>query len=389
MPEQTYKPALKSKLPEIETSIFTVMSKMAAEHNAINLSQGFPDFPVSGELIDRIHYYMKQGYNQYAPTPGMPALVKAIAQKLERCFGFSPQDPAREITLTAGATEALFCVIAALVHKGDEVIVLDPAYDAYVPTIALQGGNSARIPLKQENFRPDWEAIEKAVKPETKLIILNTPHNPTGAILKEEDLKELQKLLQKHEQLWVLSDEVYEHITFDGERHESVLRYPEIRKRAAAVFSFGKTFHATGWKTGYVVAPPSLMKEIRNIHQFVTFAVHTPTQMGLADYLQEPAHYEQLPRFYQQKRDIFARLMEGSRFRPVPSSGTYFQLYSYADISDKPDTEMAGWLTKEYGVAAIPVSVFYESKRDQQLLRFCFAKNEETLKQAAEILCKI
>ena len=379
----------KSKLPEVETSIFTIMSKMANEHKAINLSQGFPDFPVSEELIDRIHYYMKKGYNQYAPAPGMPALVKAIADKLDRCFSFRPENPSEEITLTAGATEALFCIIAALVHKGDEVIVLDPSYDAYVPTIELQGGMAVRIPLKEENFRPDWEAIEKAVNPTTKLIIFNSPHNPTGAILKEEDMEQMKKLLRRHEHIWVLSDEVYEHITFDGEQHQSILRYPEIRKRGVAVFSFGKTFHATGWKTGYAVAPPALMEEIRKVHQFVTFAVHTPTQMGIADYLQYPTHYEQLPNFYQQKRDTFARLMEGSRFKPVPCSGTYFQLYSYAAISDKVDTQMAEWLTKEHGVASIPVSVFYESRRDQQLLRFCFAKNEDTLQQAAKILCKI
>ena len=389
MQNQTAEHIIKSKLPEVETSIFTIMSKMANEHNAINLSQGFPDFPVAEELIDRIHYYMKKGYNQYAPTPGTAALINAIAAKMERCFNFRPQDPTQEITITAGATEGLFCVIAALIHAGDEVIVLDPAYDAYVPTVELQGGKAVRIPLKNENFRPDWTKIKEKVTSKTRLVIFNTPHNPSGAVLQEEDMMELQALLQKHEQLWVLSDEVYEHITFDGEQHQSILRYPDIRKRGAAVFSFGKTFHATGWKTGYVVASPALMKEIRNIHQFVTFAVHTPTQLAIADYLSDPAHYEQLPHFYQQKRDTFAKLMEGSRFKPIPCSGTYFQLYSYAAISDKADTEMAEWLTKEHGVANIPVSVFYESRRDQQLLRFCFAKNEDTLQQAAKILCKI
>lgn len=379
---------LNSKLPDVETSIFTVMSKMATEHKALNLSQGFPDFPVSGELIDRLHYYMKKGYNQYAPMPGVPELRKAIAAKLKVTFGIEV-DTEQEITLTAGATEALFCVFTALIRKGDEVLILDPAYDSYVPATELQGGKALRVPLDTQTFRPDWKAIEQAITSNTRLIVLNTPHNPTGAVLEKEDMEQLEELLKRHQQLWVLSDEVYEHITFDGKEHQSVLRFPALRQRAAAVFSFGKTFHATGWKSGYVVAPPALMREIRKIHQYVTFCVHTPTQLALADYLQDPSHYLDLPAFYQQKRDAFLRMMEGSRFRPIPCSGTYFQLYSYADISDKPDREMAEWLTKEHGVAGIPISVFYEDKRDQKLLRFCFAKNEETLLKAANILCKI
>lgn len=379
---------LKSKLPDIGTSIFTKMSKMAMEYKALNLSQGFPDFPVSGELIDRLHFYMKKGYNQYAPMPGMPALRKAIAAKLRLTFGVEV-DVEQEITLTAGATEALFCVFAALIRKGDEVLILDPAYDSYVPATELQGGKALRVPLDPQTFRPHWQAIEQAVSPNTRLIVLNTPHNPSGAVLEKEDMEQLQELLKRHPQIWVLSDEVYEHITFDEKVHQSVLRYPDLRRKAAAVFSFGKTFHATGWKSGYVVAPPSLMSEIRKVHQYVTFCVHTPTQLALADYLQDPTHYQALPAFYQQKRDAFLRMMEGSRFRPIPCSGTYFQLYSYADISDKADTEMAEWLTKEHGVASIPISVFYEDKRDQKLLRFCFAKNEETLQKAANILCKI
>ncbi len=379
--------SIQSKLPDVGTTIFTKMSKMAHEVGAINLSQGFPDFPVSEELIDRVAHYMREGMNQYAPMPGMPALRKAIAAKLERTFGIQV-NPEEEITVSSGATEALFAVIAALVHEGDEVIVLDPAYDSYVPAAELQGAIVKRVPLDSKTFAPDWEAIEAAVSPKTRLLVLNTPHNPTGAVWQQEDMERLQELVKKH-RFWVLSDEVYEHIIFDEQEHQSILRFPELRKYAAAVYSFGKTFHATGWKTGYVVAPPLLMKEIRKVHQYLTFSTHTPTQLALADYLQEPQHYESLPRFYQQKRDVFLRLMEKSRFRPIPCSGTYFQLYSYADISDKPDVEMAEWLTREKGVASIPVSVFYEQGQDQRLLRFCFAKNEETLQQAADILCRI
>ena len=377
-----------SKLPDVGTTIFTKMSKMALDHKAINLSQGYPDFPVAEELVDRISHYLKKGYNQYAPMPGMPNLQKVIAQKLGLTFGLKVEGE-QEVTITAGATEALFCVFAALLQRGDEVIILDPAYDSYVPATVLQGGKPIRIPLKTGTFRPDFEAISKAISSRTRLLVLNTPHNPTGTVWKKEDMLQLQELLKKHEQLFVLSDEVYEHITFDGEEHQSVLRYPTLRERSAAVYSFGKTFHATGWKIGYVVAPPSLTREIKKVHQYVTFSVHTPTQMALADYLQDPKHYQQLPKFYQQKRDLFQGLMEKSRFRPFPCSGTYFQLYSYAGISDLPEVEMAEWLTKEHKVAAIPVSVFYEKGINQQLLRFCFAKNEETLKKAAKILCKI
>lgn len=387
-----HKPApehrLKSKLPEVGTTIFTKMSKMAADYQAINLSQGFPDFPVSEELINRIDWYMKQGFNQYAPMPGHPRLLQSVSGKLAHTFDIEAH-PSEEITITAGATEALFCAIAALVRAGEEVIVLDPAYDSYVPAVELQGGKAIRIPLKPENFRPDFDTIAKAVNGNTRLLILNTPHNPTGAVWQQEDMLQLQGLLYQHEQLWVLSDEVYEHIIFDEQIHRSVLRYPLIRDRAAAVFSFGKTFHATGWKIGYVVAPPALTTEIKKVHQYVTFSVHTPTQLALADYLEKPAHYGGLPHFYQQKRDKFQQMMAQSRFRPIPCSGTYFQLYSYAAISGKPETEMAEWLTKEWGVAAIPVSVFYEKEHNQQLLRFCFAKNEETLEKAAEILCRI
>lgn len=376
-----------SKLPHVGTTIFTKMSLLAQEHGAINLSQGFPDFPVAADLIERLHYHMKEGMNQYSPMPGMPALRKALSEKFANTYDIKV-DPEQEITITSGATEALFATIAALVHEGDEVIVLDPAYDSYVPAIELQGGIARRIPLLPETFAPDWKKIEAAINLKTRLLILNTPHNPTGAVWEQSDMERLEALSGAHD-FWVLSDEVYEHIIFDGHAHQSVLRFPKLRQRSAAVYSFGKTFHATGWKTGYVVAPPFLMKEIRKVHQYLTFSSHTPTQLALADYLQDARHYEQLPQFYQQKRDTFQQLMEGSRFRPVPCSGTYFQLYSYAAISDKPDTQMAEWLTTEHGVASIPVSVFYEKGNDQQVLRFCFAKNNETLRKAADILCRI
>lgn len=387
MPQSITNKHIESKLPNVGTTIFTKMSLMAMEHNAINLSQGFPDFPVSPELVDRLYHHMKEGKNQYAPMPGMPALRQAIAGKLKRSFDIEV-DADSEITITSGATEALFAVIAALVQRGDEVIVLDPAYDSYVPATELQGGKAIRIPLKGDSFAPDWDVIEKAISSKTRLLVINTPHNPSGAVFQEPDIVRLEALVKRHD-IWLLSDEVYEHLIFDSQEHHSVLRYPALRKRSAAVYSFGKTFHATGWKTGYVVAPPLLTREIRKVHQYLTFSSHTPTQLALADYLQDPSHYEQLPRFYQQKRDLFLKLMEGSRFRPVPCSGTYFQLFSYAAITDRPDTDMAAWLTKEWGVASIPVSVFYAARQDRRLLRFCFAKNEDTLQQAATILCKI
>lgn len=385
--EHANEPLIDSKLPSVNTTIFTKMSQMAADHQAINLSQGFPDFPVSEALIERLHYYMKKGNNQYAPMTGMPVLRQAIARKLSNSYGISV-DADAEVTVTSGATEGLFAVIAALVKQSDEVIVLDPAYDSYIPATELQGGRAVRIPLHSHSFSPNWEAIEKAMNERTRLLVLNTPNNPTGAVLQESDIARLEALVKRYN-CWILSDEVYEHIIFDGQQHLSMLRYPALRKRSAAVFSFGKTFHATGWKTGYVVAPHMLSKEIRKVHQYLTFSTHTPTQLALADHLQDAANYEQLPAFYQQKRDSFLKLMEGSRFQPITSSGTYFQLFSYAAISDKPDTEMAVWLTREHGVASIPISVFYTDHKDERLLRFCFAKNEETLKQAAGILCKI
>lgn len=380
-------PSLLSKLPQVGTTIFTQMSALAAEHAAINLSQGFPDFPIDDALIERVAYFMRKGHNQYAPMAGVAPLREAIAAKITGMWGYTP-DAAQEITITSGATEGLYAVIAALIRPGDEALVLDPAYDSYAPAVALQGGKPVHIALQYPNFRPDWEAIGNSISPRTRLIITNTPHNPTGSTWAEEDLLQLEELAIRHN-LLVLSDEVYEHLIYDGRQHQSVLLRPKLRERSAAVFSFGKTFHATGWKAGYVVAPPALSAEIRKVHQYLTFSTHTPTQLALADYLQISENYEQLPQFYQQKRDLFLELLKGSRFKPLPCEGTYFQLLDYSAISTRPDVEMAHWLTVEKGVAAIPISVFYVDKQDNNLLRFCFAKQEETLRKAAELLCKI
>lgn len=380
-------PSLLSKLPQVGTTIFTQMSALAAEHAAINLSQGFPDFPIDDALIERVAYFMRKGHNQYAPMAGVAPLREAIAAKITGMWGYTP-DAAQEITITSGATEGLYAVIAALIRPGDEALVLDPAYDSYAPAVALQGGKPVHIALQYPNFRPDWEAIGNSISPRTRLIITNTPHNPTGSTWAEEDLLQLEELAIRHN-LLVLSDEVYEHLIYDGRQHQSVLLRPKLRERSAAVFSFGKTFHATGWKAGYVVAPPALSAEIRKVHQYLTFSTHTPTQLALADYLQISENYEQLPQFYQQKRDLFLELLKGSRLKPLPCEGTYFQLLDYSAISTRPDVEMAHWLTVEKGVAAIPISVFYVDKQDNNLLRFCFAKQEETLRKAAELLCKI
>lgn len=375
-----------SKLPNAQTSIFAVMTKLANECGAINLAQGFPDFDVAPELIDRIHYYMQQGMNQYAPMSGVPALREAIANKIDRTYGVSIAPD--EVTITAGATQALFATITALVHAGDEVIFFDPAYDCYLPTIQLCGGIPVNINLDKDDFSIPWEEVEQKISKKTKLIIINTPHNPSGAILSPADISELARLTRDKE-IFVISDEVYEHLIYDGETHHSVLKNEELRKKSVAIYSFGKTFHATGWKMGYTIAPNAITDEIRKVHQFLMFSVSTATQWALADYLQEPQHYNYLPDFFQQKRDLLLELMAPSRFEPVECKGTYFQSFSYASISDKPDREMAKWITKNHGVASIPLSPFYTDHSDNKQLRFCFAKSEETLKAAALKLCQI
>jgi methionine transaminase len=375
-----------SKLPDVGTTIFAVMSKMAAEHGAINLSQGFPDFPISQQLIELVNGYMKKGHNQYAPMPGVPALRESIASMVELKYGYAPNADT-EITVTAGATEALYAILTALVSKDDEVIIFDPAYDCYDPSIRLNGGIPIHIPLSQPHFSIDWQVVESKISSRTKIIMINTPHNPSGAVLNKDDLQKLEALAVKHD-LIVLSDEVYENIIF-GATHESVLKYPKLRDRSIAVYSFGKTFHATGWKVGYIIAPEVLTTEIRKIHQFLVFSVNTPVQYALADYLHDSDNYLKISSMYEQKRNVFQEKLKSSRFEIIPCHGTYFQLLSYKNISDLDDLSMAVELTKKHKIASIPISVFYNSKQDDKILRFCFAKNEDTLEKAADILCKI
>ncbi len=377
----------KSKLPGVGTSIFAVMSGLARREGAVNLSQGFPDFPIDPALIDLVYAYMKKGYNQYAPMPGVPQLRQAIARKIRRLYhtAVSPDD---EITVTAGATQALFNTITALVHPGDEVIVFEPAYDSYVPAILLNGGRPVYVRLTKPDFRIRWDEVAEKISAQTRMIILNTPNNPGGYVLSDEDWQQLARLVRGKD-IIILSDEVYEHIIFDGLSHQSILRYPELYARGVAVFSFGKTFHATGWKTGYTVAPPRLTEEIRKVHQFNVFAVNTPVQYALAEYLENPARYEGLPAFYQAKRDYFINGLKGSRWKVIPTRGTYFIGLDYSDISPLGDMDFAVKLTRDYKVASIPFSAFYHDGYDQHILRFCFAKQEETLDKALQILAKL
>lgn len=378
---------MKSRLPHVGTSIFATMSKMANEYNAINLSQGFPDFPVSSKLIEMVNKNMQEGHNQYAPMPGVPALKGRLAQIISDTYNYTP-DTETGITISAGATEALFASITALIEPGDEAIILDPAYDSYAPVVTLNGGLPVHIELDYPDYSVDWNKVRKAVTNKTKVIIINTPHNPTGATLSPADLKTLESIVLEHG-IFVISDEVYERIIFESTSHESVLKYEALRDRSVAVFSFGKTFHATGWKTGYAIAPAYITKEIRKIHQFLTFSVNTPVQLALANYMEDENTYKDLGAFYQQKRDYFVNKLKSSRFEVLPCNGTYFQLLSYKEISDKSEMDMAEYITKKHGVASIPTSAFYNNNTDNKVLRFCFAKSEETLNKATEILCKI
>jgi methionine aminotransferase len=376
-----------SKLPHVGTTIFSVMSALAREYQAINLSQGFPNFPCDPALIERVHHYMQKGYNQYAPMPGMPELRSQLAQKIEAIYG-RQVDPDQEITITAGATQALFTVLTAFVRSGDEVVLIEPAYDSYRPAIELQGGKAVAYELEAPDFRIDWEALEQLITDRTRILIVNTPHNPTGTILSKEDQRVLETLAERYD-LLVISDEVYEHLVYDGGEHQSVLGSDRLYPRSIATYSFGKTFHATGWKTGYCVGPEDLMQEVRKVHQYNVFSVNTPVQLALADYLTDATVYQGLASFYQQKRDLFRSQLEGTGLRPLASEGTYFQLVDYSEVSDLPDFEFAQWLTKEVGVAAIPISGFYNSGRDEKKVRFCFAKTEETLLEAGKLLRKM
>ena len=386
-------PIPESKLPAVGTTIFTVMSALAQEHGALNLSQGFPDFDGPEELLERVHHHLTHGRNQYAPMAGVPSLRTAVAAKVRALYGRAV-DPASEVTVTSGATEALFCAIAAIVRPGDEVVVFDPAYDSYEPAVTLQGGVTRHVPLHPPGYRPDWNRVADAVSDRTRLIVVNTPHNPTGTVWEAEDIAALRALLAdadaRGREIYLLADEVYEHIIFDGRRHESLCRDPELFARSFVVSSFGKTYHTTGWKIGYCVAPQPLSAELRRVHQYVTFTSNTPVQLGLADFLRaHPEHHLNLGRFYQKKRDLFCDLLRTSRFRVLPSAGTYFQLLDYGALSGERDVDLARRLTREAKVAAIPVSVFYEHDPGHPVLRFCFAKDDDTLRRGAEILCSL
>lgn len=376
-----------SKLPNLETSIFSVMSALAQKHNAINLSQGFPDFKGDQHLIDLVSNAMNSGYNYYAPMPGVLKLREALAKKYDLLYS-SSYHPENEITITNGATQAIFCAIAAFIKDGDEVIIFRPAYDSYIPTIELNGGKAISIQLTKPDYKIDWKAVEKAITDRTKMIVINTPHNPCGNVFSESDMLELQRITSGTN-IIVLSDEVYEHIVFDDGKHLSACLFPELKARSFITASFGKTFHNTGWKVGYCCAPKELMREFLKVHQFNVFSINHPTQIALAEYLETPSHYLELSALFQQKRDLFLSLIKDSRFRFIPSKGTYFQMLDYSEISDENDYDLAVRLTKDHGVASIPISVFNTNKLDEKMLRFCFAKADDTLKRGAEILCSI
>lgn len=377
-------PTLPDKLPAVGTTIFTIMSKLALDVGALNLSQGFPNFPADPVLLELVAEAMRQHHNQYAPMPGVPALREAIAQKTLRDYGVS-YDPTDEITVTSGATEALFAAVTTVIEPGQEVLVFEPAYDSYVPAIELSGGVPVYIPLAPPTYAIDWDAVRAKISPRTRLVMVNTPHNPTGRVWTQDDVEQLAALVEAHN-LFVISDEVYEHILFDGRVHHSLMTHPILRERTFVCGSFGKTFHVTGWKIGYCQAPRALTAAFRKIHQFVTFSVSTPMQYGLAAYLKQPERYQALPAFYETKRDTFLAAIASSRFKLIPTEGTFFQTVSYAHLTNEHDADLAIRLTHEIGVASIPLSVFYHDKRDYHMLRFCFAKDDATLIEAGERL---
>jgi len=384
---ESFNGTIQSKLPQTETSIFAVMSQLANDHKAINLSQGFPDFPISEELIDLVHYYMRKGFNQYAPMQGVLTLRQAISKMFQKNYG-TLYDPVSEINITAGATQALFSAISAFIREGDEAIIFEPAYDSYAPAVKINGGMVKYANLEFPEFSINWQDLPRLITNRTKLIIINSPQNPTGSVLREDDLQRLEKLTSGTD-IIVLSDEVYEHLIFDGITHQSVCRFPELAKRTLVIGSFGKTLHATGWKTGFVLAPQKLMAEFRKVHQFTVFASNTPIQHAIANFIGNEKNYKGLGKFYQQKRDLFVKSLKASRFKILPAYGTYFQLLDYSVISDKNEMDFARWLIEEHKIAAIPISPFYHKKDDHKVLRFCFAKKDETLVEAAEILSRI
>lgn len=377
---------IRSKLPNTGTTIFTVMSALATQYNAVNLGQGFPDFSMSEELTSLVCKAMKDGYNQYAPMPGWMPLREAIAKKIALLYGYE-RDPSYEITITPGGTYAIYCSLTAILNQGDEVIVMQPNYDSYVPNILVNGGTPVLVDLDLPGYTVNWQKVKTAVTPKTKAIILNSPHNPTGSVLTQQDIEQLRELV-RDTNIFIISDEVYEHIIFDGVPHQSILRYPDLFERSFVCFSFGKVFHCTGWKLGYCVAPPVLTKEFIRIHQFNAFSTNTPAQVAMATYLENPEHYLSLPAFYQKKRDYFIDAMKQTRFDMFHSSGSYFICASYKNISDDNDRDFCMRLTREAGVTTIPVSAFYEGGKDDKVIRFCFGKNESTLERAVEKLIK-
>ncbi|MBD2699865.1 methionine aminotransferase [Spirosoma sp. BT702] len=378
---------LPSKLPNVGTTIFTVMSKLAAEVGAINLSQGFPGFDCSPELVSLVEHYLRRGFNQYAPMTGVPTLREALAQKTSDLYNVA-YHPDTEVTITSGATEAIFAAVTAVIRPGDEVLVFEPAYDSYVPAIELNGGIPVYVTLTPPDYSIDWKTVREKITDKTRLILINTPHNPTGRVWTVDDLVQLANIVRDRD-IWIVSDEVYEHILFDNRTHHSLMTHPVLQERTFIVGSFGKTFHITGWKIGYCLAPAELTREFRKIHQYLTFSTVTPIQYALADYLAQPAHYQELPTFYQRKRNLFLDGLRNSRFEFKPAEGSFFQTVSYAAITDEPDYDLAIRLTKEINVASIPVSVFYNQKNDYKILRFCFAKDDATLQKAAERLSRL
>ncbi|WP_437689154.1 methionine aminotransferase [Sorangium sp. So ce176] len=380
-------PAIPSKLPSTGVSIFTVMTRLANEHGAINLSQGFPDFDCAPELVETVARHMRAGHNQYAPMQGVLALREALSAKIERLYG-RRYDPGTEITITSGATEGIFSTLTAFVRPGDEVILFQPCYDSYAPAVLLNGGAPVFVTLRYPDYRVDWDEVRRAITPRTRLLLINSPHNPTGTMLSADDMRELARVLDGTDAL-VVGDEVYEHIVFDGRRHESLARYPELADRSVVISSFGKTYHTTGWKVGYCAAPRPLSAEIQRVHQFVTFAVNAAIQLAYAEVVARDPLVADLAPFYQAKRDRFLKLIEGSRFRPLPCEGTYFQLVDTSEITTERDADFALRLIREHGVAAIPISPFLSGAEPGPVLRFCFAKRDETLERAAERLRRV
>ncbi len=380
-------PDFQTKLPEWGTSIFTVMSKMAIDHNAINLAQGFPDFNCDDELLELVQHYQKKGFNQYAPMPGVPVLRKAISEKIEKLYS-SYYNPETEITITSGATQALYTAIASVVKKGDEVIVFEPVYDSYVPDILSNGGIPVYVPLNQNDYSYNWGKVKSKISDKTKLIVLNSPHNPTGSLLTNDDIKELENITSGTDIL-IVSDEVYEHIVFDGAKHFSLSESEKLSKRTFVISSFGKTYHTTGWKMGYCAAPEYLTKEFRKMHQFIVFSSNTPIQYAYAEYMKKQEKYLNLGKFYQEKRDLFINKIKESKFKIFDCAGTYFQLLEYSEISDLPDMQFAEYMTKKVGVAVIPLSPFYEKQKSQPIIRICFAKTDGVLNKAAGILNRL